>query len=69
ELLLGLPLVLFSLVFGTLRWVQSIESGVPVTAGTAMLAGLPLVLGAQLLLSFLAYDTRAGPTVPLHRRL
>lgn len=69
ELVLGLLLTLFSLVFGAERWAHSIVSGVPVTAGTAMLAGLPLILGMQLLLSFLAYDTRSVPVAPLHRRL
>jgi hypothetical protein len=69
ELVLGLVLMLFSLVFGAERWVHSVQSGVPVTAGTAMLAGLPLILGMQLLLSFLAYDTRSVPAAALHRRL
>jgi len=69
ELVLGFLLAAFGVVFGAVKWVGSFASGVPVTAGTAMLAGLPLILGVQLLLSFLAYDTRAVPTVPLHQRL
>lgn len=69
ELVVGLLLAAFGVIFGAVEWAHSIASGVPVTAGTAMLAGLPLILGVQLLLSFLAYDTRAVPTVPLHQRL
>lgn len=69
ELVVGLLLAAFGVIFGGIRWAGSLASGVPVTAGTAMLAGLPLILGVQFLLSFLAYDTRAVPTVPLHQRL
>ena len=49
-------------------WWDSVKSGVTATAGTVMLAGLPTILGVQLILSFLAYDVQARPTLPLHRR-
>ena len=69
ELVLGLASLLFGLVFGALRWWDSIQSGVPVTAGTVMLAALPVLLGTQLILSFLNYDIRNAPQIPLHKRL
>lgn len=69
ELALGLLSLAFGVTFGAFRWYQSIASGVPATAGTAMLAALPIILGSQLLLSFLNYDIRNTPQVPLHRRL
>jgi dolichol-phosphate mannosyltransferase len=69
ELLLGLLSTLFGTAFGMIRWWQSIQSGVPVTAGTVMLAALPVILGSQLLLAFLNYDVRNVPQIPLHKRL
>lgn len=69
EVLVGLPLSIFGVVFGAIKWAHSNATGVPVTAGTAMLAGLPLIVGVQMLLSFLVYDTRVVPSSPLHRRL
>ena len=69
ELLLGSVLLGFGVVFGANRWMYSESTGTPVTAGTVMLAGLPVMLGLQLLLSFLAGDRRRLPVVPLHRRL
>jgi len=69
ELMLGLVSSLFGTIFGAIRWWQSIQSGVPVTAGTVMLAALPVILGSQLLLSFLNYDVRNVPQIPLHKRL
>jgi hypothetical protein len=50
ELLFGLGLVLFGGVFGTIRWIQSASDGVAATAGTVMIAALPIFVGMQLLL-------------------
>lgn len=68
ELLLGLPLLLFGVIFGAIEWANSIRSGVPVTSGTVMLAALPVILGVQFLLGFFGYDTRARHTRPLFMR-
>lgn len=65
----GAALFLFGVAFGAAKWVHSSSSGGPVTAGTAMLAALPVILGTQFLLAFLAGDTRSVPTVALHPRL
>src|SRR5262249_1949699 len=69
ELVLGAGSLLFGCAFGALRWWNSIASGLPVTAGTVMLAALRVILGSQLLLSFLNYDVRNVPHIPLHKRL
>src|SRR6185503_8243651 len=69
ELVLGTASLLFGIGFGLDRWAQSLLSGLPVTSGTVMLAALPVILGMQLLLSFLAHDMRSNPQVPLHKRL
>jgi len=68
NLVAGLGLLAFGVAFGALAWWDSVKSGVTATAGTVMLAGLPTILGVQLILSFLAYDVQARPTLPLHRR-
>ncbi len=65
ELVAGLALLAFGIGFGLSNW----SSGRMATAGTVMLAGLPIILGMQLLLAFLAYDVHSAPTVSLHRRL
>jgi dolichol-phosphate mannosyltransferase len=69
ELTVGGASLLFGLIFGAIRWWDSIRTGHPVTAGTVMLAALPVILGSQLLLSFLNYDVRNVPQIPLHKRL
>jgi glycosyltransferase involved in cell wall biosynthesis len=69
ELLAGAAALTFGLVFGIVRWRGSLESGVPVTAGTVMLAALPVLIGVQLLLSFLHFDVESVPQTPLHRRI
>ena len=66
ELVLGVVLLLFGLVFGITNWSRD---GVPATAGTVMLAGLPVIVGLQLLLAFLNFDIQSAPTTLLHQRL
>lgn len=69
ELLIGTALTLFGLTFGVTAWTHSIESHQPASAGTVMLAALPLLTGIQLLLAFLSYDIAAVPKTPLQLSL
>ena len=69
ELLFGPLLLLFGLGFGSHAWWTSIASGEPATAGTVMLAALPILLGLQLLLSWLNFDVAAEPREPVAERL
>ncbi len=55
-LLIGLPLLLFGLVFGLLNWIKYAEIGIAAPTGTVMIATLAIVLGFQLLLSVIQYD-------------
>jgi len=65
ELVLGLALMMFGVAFGALNWgFQQ-----PATAGTVMVAALPILLGAQLILAFFNYDIQSTPTQALHPRL
>lgn len=68
-LLLALVLLPAGTVLGIAGWSWNAAHGVPATAGTVMLAGLPVILGVQFLVAFLAYDTGAVPQRPIHKRL
>ncbi|QDH69018.1 hypothetical protein [Marilutibacter alkalisoli] len=52
--------------FGLRQWLDSAGSGTPATAGTVMLAALPVILGAQMLLSWLNFDVSAEPRQAIH---
>lgn len=67
NLLVALPLLLFSFVFGVNRWVASISTGEAASAGTVMLAAFPGFVGLQLLLSFFSADMSNNSRVPLQR--
>jgi dolichol-phosphate mannosyltransferase len=67
--LIGIPLLMGGLLFGSVHWMMSIKYGIPASAGTVMLAALPIVLGIQALLTALSYDIANTPTVPLQRAL
>jgi glycosyltransferase involved in cell wall biosynthesis len=68
-LMFGVPLFLFGVSFGIYEWIVSAQTMVVASAGTVMLAALPLIMGFQLLLSFLAFDISNVPRTPLHGRL
>ena len=65
ELVLGTALMLFGVVYGVVNW----GTDAPATAGTVMIAALPIIIGAQLLLAFLNYDIQSVPRIALHPRL
>ena len=62
ELLAGVFFLLFGTAFGLWGWAESHATGQTATTGTVMLAALPIILGVQLLLSFLAFDIAAVPS-------
>lgn len=64
--LAGFFLFTFGVVFGGWIWLANARHGVVTTSGTVMLAALPVILGLQLLLSFLSYDIAAAPVRPVH---
>ena len=66
---LGLLMIAFGSIYGLVRWIQSYESQEPATAGTVMLSALPIIIGIQLMLNFLAQDVSSVPDRAVHRRL
>lgn len=66
QLIVGLASLFFGILFGLRGWALSFETGVVASTGTVMLAGLPVMVGVQLLLSFLAFDIAAMPNRALH---
>lgn len=69
ELPLGLLLVCFGVFYGGINWLNGVSHDVVTPAGTVMLAALPTLLGAQLLIGFLNFDVANVPGRPLYPRL
>ena len=69
QLLGGLLLMTSGIIVGVAAWANSISTGITATAGTVMLSTLPIILGFQLLLSFLTYDISNEPKSPVHQIL
>lgn len=65
----GMVFCLFGLIFGMTAWAESSATGIPATTGTVMLSAVPLLVGFQLLLSFLQYDVAMTPDTPIHANL
>ena len=69
ELMAGLALLLFGVVFGGWHWWLSATTHVAASAGTVMIPTMSVLVGLQLVLAFLAYDIANVPRQPLQRLL
>ena len=64
-LLISIPLLIFSLVFGISKWIHYASLNIPAPTGTVMLPTLAMILGIQLLLSAIEIDIRSVPREPI----
>lgn len=64
-ILVGLPLLLFGLIFGITKWIKYAALNVPAPTGTVMLPTLSVLLAIQFLIAAIETDLRSTPKVPL----
>lgn len=64
----GLAFVGFGMVWGAYHWMRSAQTGTEASTGTVMIAVVPAILGAQLLLQAIVLDIQNAPRVPLSRK-
>lgn len=69
ELLVGAAMLVFGTTYGVYHWWQSAHAHEATATGIIMLAAIPVVLGLQLLLAFMAYDIASVPRLPMAARL
>ena len=67
ELVFGFLSLIFGVIFGSAQWIINAERQTFASAGTVMLAVLPILAGIQLLISFINYDVMSVPSNPIHR--
>ncbi len=67
ELVIGIISITFGVIFGAINWAESTSTGQEATAGTVMLAALPIMLGIQFVLAFFNYDISSTPRYPISR--
>ena len=69
ELLAGLVLTASGTIFGLTQWARYSQLQVAAPAGTVLLATVQIILGAQLLLSWINFDLNSSPEKPISRKL
>jgi dolichol-phosphate mannosyltransferase len=67
--LFGSLFTLGGALFGIYKWHVAESAGLTATSGTVMLAGLPIILGFQMLLYAILYDITTVPTQPIYPAL
>lgn len=60
-ILIGVPMFVFSTIFGIWEWADSVVTGIPRTAGTIMLVALPIIVSFQMLLQAVNIDINSVP--------
>ena len=68
-LIFGLFLFFFGFWFGIDSWIELSNTNEIASAGTVMLAAMPIIIGNTYLVGFLAYDMQDIPTEPMHKNL
>jgi len=67
--ILGLFLSIFGFWYGIDSLIELSKSNMTASAGTVMLAAMPIIIGNTYLVGFLAYDMQDTPKDPIHRDL
>lgn len=65
ELLFSIPLLLGGIFWSLWYLIRSMATGVPASAGEALIGVLPIIMGFQMLLAAIHFDTNHMPTTPL----
>jgi len=60
-MLFGVPLVIFGVIFGGIKWIEAINKGIDTSTGTVMLSVLSIILGVQFLLQAINIDIMNEP--------
>ncbi len=68
SLIFSFIFLFFGCVWGLNWWYRSIQTGIPATSGTVIIAALPVILGFQLFLQFLTNDVQNIPNKPINKR-
>lgn len=68
NLILSILFLAFGIITGLEAWNKSIQSNIVATPGTVMLSALPIIVGIQLLISFIDHDISNIPRTPLQSR-
>lgn len=56
----GVPMFLFGLVFGLVKWIHYANIGIPAPTGTIIISLITIIMGFQLILSFIQNDMGNG---------
>jgi hypothetical protein len=69
ELLIGVALTVSGVIFGGTNWAHYSKLQVTAPTGTVLLATVQVIVGVQLLLSWITFDLNSSPTKPISGRL
>jgi glycosyltransferase involved in cell wall biosynthesis len=60
-ILLGIPLLIFGLLYGLDKWIESLRTMIPAPLGSIMVATLPIIVSMEMLLQAINIDINSVP--------
>jgi glycosyltransferase involved in cell wall biosynthesis len=63
--LLGVPLIVWGVLYGSVVWWKALSTGQDATAGQVMICAMPILLGVQFLSQAVVLDIQSVPRDPL----
>lgn len=67
-LTIGIPAIIFGAVWGIVKWVQSVKTGVITSTGTVLIAVLPIIIGVQFLTQAVSIDINNTPSISIREK-
>lgn len=68
ELLAGVGLLIFGLIFSGYHWLHSLSRGIATPVGTIVIGMIAILSGIQFILAFITHDVESVPRRAVHRR-
>ncbi|MGV8025818.1 MAG: glycosyltransferase family 2 protein [Anaerolineaceae bacterium] len=66
-ILIGSSALIFGFIWGIVKWVQSINTGIVTTTGTVLIAVLPIIIGVQFLTQAISIDINNVPDISIRK--
>lgn len=55
-LAMGIPALIFGVIWGIVKWIHSIKTGIVASSGTVLIAVLPIIVGIQFITQAISLD-------------
>lgn len=67
-LAMGIPALIFGVIWGIVKWIHSIKTGIVASSGTVLIAVLPIIVGIQFITQAISLDINNVPMTSIRSK-